>query len=185
MSAAYALAPWPTPSTSAAQSAWRFAEVREGNGATVLRWVLRRNCSLTPRQMLGVYASLCTVSLLMAGVSTWLGALPVLAFAGLELLGLGAAFISYARHATDRETITLAGAAMSVEHRSGDAVERAEFRSAWVRVGTVSGEGSLLELSDQGRCVRIGRYLRPELRTPLAHELQRALHEQAPPRPQS
>jgi uncharacterized membrane protein len=37
------------------------------------------------------------------------------------------------------------------------------------------GEGSLLELSGQGQRIRVGRYLRPELRGALARELRLAL----------
>jgi uncharacterized membrane protein len=175
---------WPAPSAAAQRSAWHFGRVLEINGATVLQWVSRRNCSLAPRQVLGVYLSLCAISLLIAGVFTWLGALPVLAFAATELLLVGLAFLIYARHAADRETITLNGDALSVEHCYGSSVERADFRSAWVRVEPVHGEGSLLELSGEGQHVRVGRYLRPELRTPLARELRRALREQGPPAPQ-
>jgi uncharacterized membrane protein len=40
---------------------------------------------------------------------------------------------------------------------------------------------SLVELSGQGRQVRVGRYLRPELRTPLAREIRCALRSSAVP----
>jgi uncharacterized membrane protein len=161
--------------------AWRFGRLLTVEGRQVLQWVLRRNCSMSPRQVFGAYLLLCFVSLLIAGGFTWWGAAPVLAFAAVELTLVGIALLIYARHAADRETITLEGEALWVEHRCGNHVERAEFRSAWVRVEPQHGEGSLVELSGQGRQVRVGRYLRPELRTPLAREIRCALRSSAVP----
>jgi uncharacterized membrane protein len=53
------------------------------------------------------------------------------------------------------------------------------LRAAWVRVEPRHGEGSLVELSGDGQQSFVGRYLRPELRTPLAHELRAALRASA------
>ena len=39
----------------------------------------------------------------------------------------------------------------------------------------VTGDGSLVELSGQGQRVRIGRFLRPEMRAAFAQELRLAL----------
>lgn len=176
MSATFVPSSWPALAQAAAgRPAWRWARAIEINGEQVLQWVLRRNCSLTPRQMLTAYLSVCIVSLAVAAGFFWLGAGMVLAFAGLELLALGFALLVHARHATDREMITLAGDALQVEHRCGNSVERMAFRTAWVRVEPVHGEGSLLELSGQGQHVRVGRYVRPELRGSLAQELRCAL----------
>jgi len=44
-----------------------------------------------------------------------------------------------------------------------------------VRVEPVHGEGSLVEITGQGRRIRVGRYLRPELRMALARELRQAV----------
>jgi uncharacterized membrane protein len=71
--------------------------------------------------------------------------------------------------------LMLADGALVVEHRCGARTERAEFRAAWVRVEPARAQGSLVELSGEGRQMRVGRYLRPELRLQLAQELRRAL----------
>jgi uncharacterized membrane protein len=140
-----------------------------------MQWVMRRNCSITPRQLVAVYLSLCAVSLAIA-IAFWIvGAPTVLAFAGLELAVLGAAFALYARHATDCETITLSGRELAIEHRCGQGVERASFRAEWVRVEPASDDGSLVEVSGEGRHTRVGRYVRPEWRAQLAQELRLAL----------
>ena len=174
MTATVAPSPWPAPS-AAHRAVWRFGRVLEGSSTAGMQWVMRRNCSITPRQLVGVYLSLCVVSLGIS-VAFWIvGAPAVLAFAGLELLMLGAAFALYARHATDCETITLAGRELAIEHRCGQGVERASFRAEWVRVEPASDDGSLVEVSGEGRHTRVGRYVRPEWRAQLAQELRLAL----------
>lgn len=167
--------PW--PAAAALRGGWRFGEVwpSASEGQTALRWVLKRNCSMSPRQVFGAYLLLCVISLVIAGGFGWWGATPVLAFAGVELLLAGAALLVYARHATDHETILLDGAALHVEHHCGRQVQATTFRSTWVRVEPRHGEGSLVELSGEGQQARVGRYLRPELRGLLAQELRRAL----------
>jgi uncharacterized membrane protein len=154
---------------------WRFAKVVEGEPRAALQWLLKRNCSLTPKQLFGAYALLCTVSLVIALGFALQGAGAILAFAGIELLLVGVALLVYARHAADQERITLAGESLTVEHYCGNQTERCQFRAAWVRVEPQAGEGSLVELSGDGRHSRVGRYLRPELRESLARELRAAL----------
>ena len=162
----------PHPSIARAPTArpLRFG-AESGNGDAAVQWLLKRNCSATPRQMLGFYASLCGLSLLI-GVFFWLqGATLVMPFAWLELLAVGAALWVYARHATDNERIRLQRGRLTVEHVSGGRVERAEFAPAWVRVEPAHGDRSLIELSGQGQHISVGRYVRPEQRRQLADEL--------------
>ena len=188
MTTATAHRPWPAPHSNGAgaSAAWRFARALDG-GSSGLQWVLKRNCSLTPKQLFGTYLALCAVSLVIALGFTWHGASPVLAFAGIELLLVGAALLVYARHAADQERITLADGTLCVEHQRGPQTVRAMFRAAWVRVEPRHGEGSLVELSGDGRHSFVGRYLRADLRTPLAQELRAALRAScaAAPEPES
>ena len=150
---------------------FRFATVHGQN----IQWFLRRNCSITPRQLGLVYLSLCIVSLGI-GTAFWFhGASFVLPFAWGELILIGVAFLVYARHASDGERIYLAGPQLVVELESGGKTQRAEFRREWVRVEPQSGDGSLIELSGQGRSINVGRFVRPELRPMLAREIRMAL----------
>jgi uncharacterized membrane protein len=177
MTAASVSAPWPRAAGSA-PGAWRFAKVVDGQNGTRIEWLLKRNCSLRPVQLFGVYLSLCALSLAIALGFTWHGASPVLAFAGIELVLVGVALLIYARHAADQEQITLAGDALSVLHQRGTQTDCVEFRAAWVRVEPLSSDRSLIELTGDGQSSRVGRYLRPELRQPLARELRAALRAQ-------
>jgi uncharacterized membrane protein len=182
MNTTVAPAPWSRPAGTA-PTAWRFGRPvgsetggdSGGDGVPRIEWLLKRNCSITPRQLFGVYLSLCALSLVIALSFTWAGASPVLAFAGVELVLVGLALLVYARHATDHERITLAGEALSVEHQHGPQTARTEFRAAWVRVEPLSSDRSLIEVAGDGHTACVGRYVRAELRQPLAQELRAAL----------
>jgi uncharacterized membrane protein len=152
---------------------FRFASVSGQN----IDWMLKRNCSVTPSQLGWMYGSLCFVSLGI-GVFFWMqGARLVLGFAWIELVAVGLAFLAYARHAADGETISLQGGRLVVELELAGRRERAEFHRDWVRVEPQAGDTSLIEVSGQGRAVKVGRYVRPELRPALAYEIRRALRQ--------
>ena len=67
---------------------WRFARVC-ADGA--LQWRMRRNCSVTPVQLLSLFATLALLSLGIAAFFWSQGALLVLPFTLLELLALAVA----------------------------------------------------------------------------------------------
>lgn len=103
------------------------------------------------------------------------GAPLVIPFASLELVAVGLAFLVYARHTTDGEHISLQEGQLVVEWESAGKLERAEFPREWVRVEPRAGNGSLIELSGRGKTIRVGRFIRPELRPLLAKEIRLAL----------
>lgn len=154
---------------------FRFATVQGQS----ISWLLRRNCSVTPAQLAWLYASLCVLSLGVATVFWFQGAVLVLPFAWLELAGIGLAFLVYARHATDGERIWLRGRRLVVELETAGRLERSEFDRERVRVEPSVDDRSLVGLSAQGRRVNVGRFVRPELRPVLAQEIRRALREGA------
>ncbi|NBV88950.1 MAG: DUF2244 domain-containing protein, partial [Betaproteobacteria bacterium] len=78
-------------------------------------WVLKRNCALTPKQLMKIFASLALASLGMAGFWASQGAWLVLPFAVIEVLALGVAFAVYARHAVDCERVRLDQNALVIE----------------------------------------------------------------------
>jgi uncharacterized membrane protein len=158
----FAPSPWPAPPSRRGAAAPRLGRDIEGAVPRAVQWVLRRNCSITPRQLLGFYLSLASVSLLI-GFGFWrAGAPAVLVFAGIELVMVGLALAVYARHAADCA-----------------AVDATRFRAEFVRIEPSAGEGSLVEVSGEGQRAQVGRYLRPEWRTQLAQEIRAALHLRA------
>jgi len=141
-----------------------------------MRWHMKRNCSFTPRQLLQVYLSLCAVGLGIGGLFWIQGAPFILPFAGAELLAVGAAIVIYARHAADNESLVLRPGRFSVACTLGRRTELADFAApTWVRVEPADRDGSLIELSGEGRHIAVGRFVRPELRPALADELRAAL----------
>ena len=76
-------------------------------------WILKRNCSLTPRQSAAAYALLCTGSFGVALFFLLQGYWIVLAFSLVEMAAVGWALLHYARHALDVERIALTDGAAS------------------------------------------------------------------------
>lgn len=156
-----------------ASSAYRFAQVTD----QALNWRLRRNCRITPKQLCWLYASLCLVLLLISAGFWALGAKLVIGFAGIELLMVGLAFLAYARHATDGETVSLHGGRLIVERECAGRRERVEFGCAQVRIEPCKQPQALIKVNGLGRRVDLGRYMRPEFRPLVAGEISRALRE--------
>jgi len=144
-------------------------------GEGTVQWLLRRNCSMTPLQLVAFYLSLCVWSLAIAAAFWWRGANLIMPFASVELLAVGAALFVYARHARDRERVVLRPGLLTVECTLGSRTDQVEFAPAWVRVEPAHADRSLIEISGEGKRVAIGRFIRPELRGALADELRAAL----------
>jgi uncharacterized membrane protein len=141
------------------------------------RWLLKRNCSLGPQQLGSFYLTLCAVSLFISIFFMVQGAPWVLFFAGLELLAVGLALLVFARHAADREQLTLVGSSLQVEQHFGSQVQRTDLMTECLTIEPVAGQGSLVRLSSRGQTLHVGRYLRPELRAAFAQELRLALRQ--------
>ncbi|MDB5931185.1 MAG: putative transrane protein [Polaromonas sp.] len=143
-------------------------------GAAIL-WLLKRHSFLTAARLVWFCFSLGLLALGAAGFFWLQGSLLLMALALLALLAVGSAFLLYRRHAGDAEKIVLQGGRLVIELESAGRTERAEFNRAWVRVEPRHGDGSLIEVSGQGRSVSVGRHVRPELRPLLAREIRFAL----------
>ncbi|WP_157271855.1 DUF2244 domain-containing protein [Azohydromonas aeria] len=154
-----------------------------GAAAPALCWHSRRNCRLTPRQLGACFAAVCAFHLLLA-LAFWALGFPLISlFAGIEVAALAAALVVHARHACDRETITLAADRLCVEQHCGARVRRIELPAAWVRVQPEgAGPSALVRLSAGGQSVRVGRHLCAAQRPLMARELRHALaRAQQPP----
>lgn len=141
-----------------------------------VEWLMKRNCSLTPRQALLVYALLCTATLGIAVVFTLRGAWMVLAFALLESAAVGAALLHYCRHALDHERIRLDADGLLVEQADGARRHALRFDPGHARVSLPdAGMRALVVIEARGVRTEIGRFLTPSARRDLASALQRAL----------
>lgn len=143
-------------------------------------WLLKRNCSLAPQQLALIFASLATVSLLIAALFASQGAWMVLPFACLEVLALGAAFLLYARHAADYERIVLCRDCLLVETCRAASLSREQCAPGRTRVEYTGSRQELIGLVAAGRRIEVGRFVpesdRPDLARQLRVQLQGIRH---------
>lgn len=156
-----------------------------------VEWILKRNCSISPRQLMAVYGVLCAASLAVAIFFTLRGAWYVLGFAIPELVAVGLAFLLYGRHANDSERIVLVDGSLLVELTEAGAARRTRLDSRFITVdvpgvyrgmvGLHCGEGPR-QASDgragshaDGARIEIGRFVAQPARRRFARELQDAL----------
>ncbi len=136
---------------------------------------MRRNCSVTPMQLLSLFATLALLSLGIAVFFWWQGALLVLPFTLLELLALGVAFRVYARHATDGEVVDLQADGLRVQREEAGVVTTDWFEPSQVRIGLPEKPSDLIAIRAGRRELRLGRHVRPEVRRVLGREIRKAL----------
>ena len=138
-------------------------------------WLLKRNCSLSPRQAAKAYGALCGALLLIGLVFTLRGAWWVLAFALVEIGATVLAVLHYARHACDRERISLTTECLLVERIEAGAVREIRLDPCWTKIVAPDRRRSLIELESRGVKVAVGIYISEQARRQVAQELRRAL----------
>ena len=137
---------------------------------------IKRNCSISPRDLLCVLAFVACVTFGIAAGFAFAGAWPILPFAGLEILALAGAFYLNGRHAADYERIALSGQKLVVEASDAGRVACHEFDPRWLRVAERRlGHDCRLLLCSRGSELEIGRHLDAERRASLAQRLRRSL----------
>jgi len=149
--------------------------------AAARTWVIKRNCSATPRQLALVFGSIIALSMAFGIAFAVLGLWLVLPFAGLELAAVAAAFFVYARHAADYERIQVCGPALEIEQVRGPRRQTWSLPVAWTRVESETTRGRSMRAT---RCVvvasgatriEVGNDLTEARRVVFARELRHAL----------
>ena len=138
-------------------------------------WLLKRNCSLSPRQTGLVYGLLCAGLLAIGLGFTFRGAWLVLAFAMVEIGALGLALLHYARHACDCERIALSDDCLLVEGIAAGQLWQVRLDPYWTRIAVPDRRRRLIQLESRGVKVAVGGYISEEARQEVAQELRRAL----------
>lgn len=144
-------------------------------------WLLKRNCSLSPRQLGTAYAVLLLAALAVAAMFVLQGAWHVLVFALLEMAAVALAFLHYARHATDHEHIALAKDCLLVERVEGGAVRQVCLDPRWTHIALPQHAGELVGLEARGVTVEVGTFVTDAGRRKFAQELQQELQRQSAP----
>jgi uncharacterized membrane protein len=138
-------------------------------------WVMRRNCSITPRQLAWAFSALCLMSFLVAVFFLLRGIWYILGFTIIEIAAVGTAFIIFGRHVNDRETVRLNDGGLFVELVRIDQVRQYRLDPCTTRVEPPAGRNELVVLNAKGTRVEIGRFLTEWKRRELARELKSAL----------
>ena len=138
-------------------------------------WVLKRNCSISPRQLMLAYGILCCASLAVATFFTWQGAWYVMCFAVLEMSAVGLAFLIWARHATDRERVALGPDCLLIELFDAEHARQFKLDPRTTRVEVPAAYHRLIAVEQRGTRIEIGRFLTGLKRQQFARELHSAL----------
>ena len=138
-------------------------------------WLLKRNCSLSPRQVGYAYGLLC-LAILGIGLGFALAGLwMVLGFALLETLVLALALLHYARHAGDREHLSLREGCLLVERIEAGRSRQIRLDPCWIRIAAPGRQPGLIALESRGVKVEVGMFVSEEMRRQVASELRRQL----------
>jgi uncharacterized membrane protein len=138
-------------------------------------WLLKRNCSLTPRQLGLSYLVLCAASFAVASLWLLRGTWVVLAFSILEMMAAAVAWLIYARHATDHECVTLTDGWLLVDQVEAGQVRTVRLDPRQTRIIAPTCYGALIRLEAPGAKVEVGRHVWPGRRRHLADELRSGL----------
>lgn len=133
--------------------------------------------ALSAAQRRRVLWFLAGVSFAIALAFAWIGAWPVLPFAGLEVGVLVWAFREIERHADDYERLIVDGDRLVVEQKSAERLVCHEFNRHWARLVAEHDRAGLarLALCSHGRELVLGRALGPPQREALEKTLQSLL----------
>lgn len=139
------------------------------------RFELAPNCSLTTASALVFYLGIVTVSLTVAVGFAIAGYWPILPFAGLELLALGAALRWSLLQGQRRELISIEDSRVLVRKTGRKGQCDFEFIRPWTRVELVGARASnwprRLLLRSKGRAVEVGGFLTDSERASLGARL--------------
>ena len=138
-------------------------------------WLLKRNCSLSPRQVGKAYGLLCLFVMAIGLAFALQGIWFVFAFALLEILVLAWALLHYARHATDQEHIALSEGCLLIERIEAGHLQQIRLTPYWTKIAVPSRKRMLIALESRGIKIEIGAFVSQEEREKVAQELRREL----------
>ena len=141
------------------------------NATDSVQWALKKNCSLTPRQLA---ACLACVSLpgFLAGLAFFvLGAPMILLMLVLQGITMAWCFAAYGRHAADREWLRVSQEAIEVHIVHGADEVRNTFNRSAASLALLAGQQNLIAISESGRSVQVGSSLPMHLRPVLFEDL--------------
>jgi len=131
------------------------------------RWQMRRNCALSPKQLLQFYIALVCLSLLVAAGFLLAGIWVIPIFTALELCAVTIGFLIYCRHALDCETIEIDGKRLIVKKFISYQEAVYEFNTQWAKIEPPVQASKTFHISQSNLRVELGQFLRQEQQTAL------------------
>lgn len=138
-------------------------------------WLLKRNCSLSPRQVARFYGMLCAFTLSIGLAFAVKGILFVLVFSFIEAGVVVIAVLHYARHATDQERVALRDGSLLIERIEAGKSRRFELDAYFTRIVVPTKRRTLIQLESRGVKVEIGSFVSEKIRQQVAQEMRREL----------
>jgi uncharacterized membrane protein len=126
------------------------------------RWQMRRNCALTPKQLLQFYMALVCLSLIVATGFLLAGIWVIPIFTALELSAVTIGFLIYCRHALDSETIEIDGDRLIVKKFISYKEAIYEFNTQWAKIELPLEDSKVFFISQSNLRVEIGQFIRQE-----------------------
>lgn len=138
-------------------------------------WLMKRNCSFSPKQVGLFYISIVCFSMLVASFFLFMGVWMIIIFTTIEILALTIALYVYTRHALDYEKITISGKQLLFERSWGGKVQQHEFNTVWTKLVLNDSTGKDLVLKTSTKEVPIGFFVGANEREQFGKELERYL----------
>lgn len=123
---------------------------------------MRRNCALTPKQLLQFYIVLVCLSLIVAVGFFLAGVWVIPIFTTLELSAVTVGFLIYCRHALDCETIEIEGKRLVVKKFIGYKETVYEFNTQWAKIEPPIESSKVFHISQSSLRVELGQFVRYE-----------------------
>jgi len=139
------------------------------------RWQMRRNCSLTPKQLFKFYKILVCLSLIVAIGFLLAGAWVIPIFTALELSAVTIGFLIYCRHALDYETIEIEDKRLLVKKFIGHKETLYEFNTQWAKIELPIAGSKIFKISQADLQVELGQFIRHEQQLALIAQLRACL----------
>lgn len=134
-------------------------------------WQMKRNCALTPKQLLKFYVVLVCLSLIVATGFFLAGVWVIPIFTALELTAVTIGFLIYCRHALDYETIEIIDHRLIVKKFIGYKESIYEFNTQWAKIEPPIDGQKVFFISQSDKRVELGQFLRQEQQLPLISSL--------------
>ncbi|MBU3575226.1 DUF2244 domain-containing protein [Polynucleobacter sp. UK-Mo-2m-Kol15] len=134
-------------------------------------WKMRRNCALTPGQLLKFYIALICLSLTVATGFLLAGVKMILIFTAIELTAVTIGFLIYCRHALDFEEIEISGTRLLVRKFIAYKETVIEFNTRWAKVSQPEEYEKVFFIEQGGQRVALGQFLGREKFKSLIAEL--------------